>query len=240
MMQEVLQLLAENDGGQERESPTQEQQEGGQRGAADEDEEKRSATLTEQMKSSGTDENKESRDGMEELAGRTLWSPVFRDATDSYKADDARPSLDLTFKVSPSQPAALQLPDGLADGSTRTQPQPSNVVLPTGQEVHVMDDTEYEDLRRKLQMQITSQCYLKSEKDETRHQKMQLQQYRAELARLKQLEAEHLRYRQRPMESLQQELAALTQEVADLSQQVEAATAKERHWFDTINSRLHK
>ncbi|KAF1778380.1 Glycoside hydrolase superfamily [Phytophthora cactorum] len=103
-------------------------------------------------------------------------------------------------------------------------------VLPTGQRVHVMNSAEFDELRRKLQMQTASRGCRKRKKEAARQQKTQIQELQAELARLQDIEAQTKQYQLRPIESLLKELKTHQDEVADLSEKGQDAAKKELDW----------
>ncbi|KAG7398670.1 hypothetical protein PHYBOEH_010719 [Phytophthora boehmeriae] len=93
-----------------------------------------------------------------------------------------------------------------------------------------MNDPEFEDFRRRIQMQTASRRYRKRKKEEKRQQNLQIQGLQAELVRLQELETEYRQYQQRSVESLEEELAARTDEVNDLTAQVADAVKEELYW----------
>lgn len=103
-------------------------------------------------------------------------------------------------------------------------------ILPTGQEVHVMDDGEFDALRRKLQMQTASRRYRRRKKEQTSQKNAEIQELREQLARLHELEADHVQYQQRSVESLEEELEQRRKEVEELSLEVETAAKEELDW----------
>ncbi|KAG2769302.1 hypothetical protein PC129_g11455 [Phytophthora cactorum] len=111
-------------------------------------------------------------------------------------------------------------------------------VLPTGQRVHVMNSAEFDELRRKLQMQTASRGCRKRKKEAARQQKTQIQELQAELARLQDIEAQTKQYQLRPIESLLKELKTHQDEVADLSEKGQDAAKKELDWINVMNSHL--
>ncbi|CAI5742818.1 unnamed protein product [Hyaloperonospora brassicae] len=103
-----------------------------------------------------------------------------------------------------------------------------------------MNATEFDELRRKVQMQTASRRYRKRKKEISRHKTMRLQRLQVELSRLQDREAQMKKYQQHSVESLQQELEMHQDEVANLSCKVEAATSSERDWITAMSKYLHK
>ncbi|KAH7485178.1 uncharacterized protein KRP23_4232 [Phytophthora ramorum] len=95
-----------------------------------------------------------------------------------------------------------------------------------------MNPEEFDELRRKLRMQTASRRYRKRKKEEARKQKMQMQELQAELVSLQELEA----YRQRSVESMEEELKIHKAEVADLSGKIQDAAKEELHWMTIMRS----
>ncbi|TDH73544.1 hypothetical protein CCR75_004077 [Bremia lactucae] len=107
-------------------------------------------------------------------------------------------------------------------------PHATSKILSTGQRIHVMNASEFDDLRRKLRMQTASRRYRKRKKEEARQQRAQILELQAELTRLKEIEAQTKQYQQRSIESLEKELKMHNDEVTDLSKKIQDAAKEEQ------------
>ncbi|KAG7383504.1 hypothetical protein PHYPSEUDO_003597 [Phytophthora pseudosyringae] len=139
----------------------------------------------------------------------------------------------------------------------RTRPTTTTSVLPTCQRVHVMSSAELDEFRRKLRMQTASRRFRKRKKvgppkypvafapllslhqylqlvcgrqEQSRKGKRKVQELQAELAHLRDIEAQSEQYQQRSVESLQEELHIHEQELASLSEKVQEAVKEELDW----------
>ncbi|KAF1778384.1 hypothetical protein GQ600_9726 [Phytophthora cactorum] len=102
---------------------------------------------------------------------------------------------------------------------------------PLGQHVHVMDDDELANMRRRMEVQTAVLSHDKHKRfEEVRQQKLHIQQLQAKVARLLEIEAQFKQYEKRTVESLQEELEVHEREVADLSRKLETAAKKEIEW----------
>ncbi|KAG7383506.1 hypothetical protein PHYPSEUDO_003599 [Phytophthora pseudosyringae] len=140
----------------------------------------------------------------------------------------AQPELTIRGSSSPHKMPRASLP-----GAT-------SKVLPTPRQVHVMNSAEFDELRRKLRMQIASRRYRKRKKEESRQQKAQIQQLQAELARLEDMETQTKQYQQRSLESLEGELKLRKDEVVDLSEKIQDAAKEELDWITAMSSHSRK
>uniref|UniRef100_A0AAV1VHU3 BZIP domain-containing protein n=1 Tax=Peronospora matthiolae TaxID=2874970 RepID=A0AAV1VHU3_9STRA len=113
-------------------------------------------------------------------------------------------------------------------------------MLPTGQLVHVINSTEFDELRRKLRMQTASRRYRKRKKEKSRQQKVEIQELQAELARLQEAEAQWKQYQKRSIESLQKELEMHEQEAIALSKKVQDGAKEEFDWVEVMSGHLRK
>ncbi|KAE9089382.1 hypothetical protein PF005_g26824 [Phytophthora fragariae] len=93
------------------------------------------------------------------------------------------------------------------------------------QHIRVPSVAELDELRHKLQANATTVGHDKHQKQKTR-----IRALRAELARLRQFEAQLQQYEQRPLSSLQGELQTRQREIADLSNKLQRATQEELDW----------
>ncbi|KAE8881453.1 hypothetical protein PF007_g26143 [Phytophthora fragariae] len=92
------------------------------------------------------------------------------------------------------------------------------------QHIRVPSVAELDELRHKLQANATTVGHDKHQK------KTRIRALRAELARLRQFEAQLQQYEQRPLSSLQGELQTRQREIADLSNKLQRATQEELDW----------
>lgn len=66
--------------------------------------------------------------------------------------------------------------------------------------------------------------------EQTSQKNAEIQELREQLARLHELEADHVQYQQRSVESLEEELEQRRKEVEELSLEVETAAKEELDW----------
>jgi chromosome segregation ATPase len=120
-----------------------------------------------------------------------------------------------------------------------------------------MNQAEFDELRRKLRAKTSSCRYRKRKKvcslekvkgggslllltrrfvrqEETRKKKKKIQELKAELARLQDIERQSKHYEQRSLEDLEEELAKHKQEVADLSVKIGEAAQEELDWVSLL------
>ncbi|KAL3657768.1 hypothetical protein V7S43_017340 [Phytophthora oleae] len=88
-----------------------------------------------------------------------------------------------------------------------------------------------DDLRCKIPAQIASLRRILVEKEREALQQQQIQQLKAELHHLKQVEAQLAQYEQWSVEALEKELETLQQEIANLSRQIGNALQDELKWL---------
>ncbi|CAH0479392.1 unnamed protein product [Peronospora belbahrii] len=122
----------------------------------------------------------------------------------------------------------LQLPIENPRTSAALLTSGSSILL-TGQRVHVSSSAEFEELRRKVQMQMASRRY-----QAARHRKMHLQKLQVELSHLQYMEAETKQYQERSVNSLQQELKMHQDVVADLCSKLQDAAREELDWINVV------
>ncbi|POM76015.1 Hypothetical protein PHPALM_6796 [Phytophthora palmivora] len=137
---------------------------------------------------------------------------------------------------SPNAIAAEASSPSMTPGSTRTNT--SSDTFPTEQHVHVLTDGELVDLSHRLGVHTASISHDKHEKEAARQQELEIQQLRAELSRLKQVEAQLKLYEQRSIESLKHELEVHQQEIASLARKLENAAKDELDWVSQTATRF--
>ncbi|CAI5742578.1 unnamed protein product [Peronospora destructor] len=158
----------------------------------------------------------------------------------AVKMDLPPAPMSLPAPVATPAPEVPSIPSGSSVSSQQKESPSISNVLPTGKPVHVLTSSEINELRRKLRMQTASRRYRKRRKEQSRHQKLQCQELKAELARLHEYESQWNQYQQRSVESLQDELEMRKNEAASLTETMKDAAKEELDWVELMSNHLRK
>ncbi|KAI9910335.1 hypothetical protein PsorP6_010767 [Peronosclerospora sorghi] len=166
------------------------------------------------------------------------FTPQYFDENPSIVADTyANPSA-TAYALPVAAPLETKTSSDSRDVSTTSSS--NSTVLSSGQRVHVMDSAEFDEMRRKLRMKTASWRCRKQKKEQSRQQKMKIQELQSELALLLEVEAQWKQYTQRSEESLEEELEAHKREIASLEKRIQDAQDKEVEWVRMMSKQVFK